>query len=69
VGAPEVSPAVTYTQAMGGVILLLVLALGIGVLIVWGSSLPPTRPRPDSRHRGRTYMEVHRKIRRDKPGD
>jgi hypothetical protein len=54
---------------MGGVILLLVLAVGIGVLIVWGSSLPPTRPRPDSRHRGRTYMEVHRKIKRDKPGD
>ena len=58
-----------YTQPMGGVILLLVLALGVGVLIVWGSSLPPTRPRPDSRYRGKTFMEVDRKIKRKKPGD
>lgn len=54
---------------MDGVILLLVLAIGIGVLIWWGSSLPRTRPRPDSRYRGRTYMEVDRKIKRKKPGD
>jgi hypothetical protein len=54
---------------MAGVILLLILALGIGALIWWGSSLPPTRPRPDSRYRGRTYMEVDRKIKRKKPGD
>ena len=54
---------------MDGVILLLVLALGIGVLIWWGSSLPPTRPRPDSRYRGRTFMEVDRKVKRNKPDD
>jgi hypothetical protein len=49
---------------MGGVILLVVLAVGVGALIWWGSSLPPTRPRPDSRYRGRTFMSVHRKVRR-----
>ncbi len=54
---------------MVGVILLLVLALGVGILIVWGASGPPTRPRPDSRYRGRTFMEVDRKIKRKKPGD
>lgn len=54
---------------MGGVILLLVLALGIGGLILWGASMPPTRPRPDSRYRGRTYLEVERKLKRKKPGD
>ena len=54
---------------MVGVILLLVLALGVGALIVWGASGPPTRPRPDSRYRGRTFMEVDRKIKRKKPGD
>jgi hypothetical protein len=54
---------------MDGVILLLVLAVGIGVLIWWGSRLPPTRPRPDSRYRGRTYLEVERKLKRKKPGD
>lgn len=54
---------------MGGVILLLVLALGVGVLIVWGSSLPRTRPRPDSRYRGRTFMEVDHKLKKKKPRD
>jgi hypothetical protein len=62
-------PWCSYTRGMVGVILLLVLALGVGVLIVWGSSMPPTRPRPDSRYRGRTFMEVDRKIKRKKPGD
>jgi hypothetical protein len=59
----------TYTGDMAGVILLLVLGLGAGVLIVWGSSLPRTRPRPDSRYRGRTFMEVDRKVKRTKPRD
>jgi hypothetical protein len=54
---------------MAGVILLLVLGLGAGALILWGSTLPPTRPRPDSRYRGRTYMEVDRKVKRTKPPD
>jgi hypothetical protein len=52
-----------------GVILLLVLALGICFVILWGMRLPPTRPRPDSRYRGRTYMSVDRKLRRKKPPD
>jgi hypothetical protein len=54
---------------MAGVILLLVLGAGIGALIMWGMRLPPTRPRPDSRYRGRTYMSVHRKLKRNKPPD
>jgi hypothetical protein len=54
---------------VAGAILLIVLAFGIGALVWWGSSLPPTRPRPDSRYRGRTFMSVHRKIRRNKRRD
>jgi hypothetical protein len=54
---------------MAGVILLLVLGAGIGGLIMWGMRLPPTRPRPDSRYRGRTYMSVNRKLKRNKPPD
>jgi hypothetical protein len=54
---------------MAGVVLLLVLGLGAGALILWGMRLPPTRPRPDSRYRGRTYMSVHRKLRSRKPPD
>ena len=59
----------TYTPNVTGVILLLVCGAGIGALILWGMRLPPTRPRPDSRYRGRTYMSVHRKIKRNKPRD
>ncbi|MGA7987605.1 MAG: hypothetical protein WCB51_04315 [Candidatus Dormiibacterota bacterium] len=54
---------------MAGVILLIVLGIGAGALIWWGASLPPTRPRPDSRYRGKTYLEVDRKIKRTKPHD
>jgi hypothetical protein len=53
-----------YTRAMIGVIVLIVLALGVGALIWWGSFLPPTRPRPDSRYRGRTFISVDRKLKR-----
>jgi hypothetical protein len=54
---------------VAGVIFLIVLAVGVGALIWWGSSLPRTRPRPDSRYRGRTYLEVDRKVKRTKPRD
>lgn len=54
---------------MAGVIFLLVLAFGVGAIIWWASVLPPTRPRPDSRYRGRTFMSVHRKVKRSKPRD
>jgi hypothetical protein len=50
---------------MADVILLLVLGAGSSALIIWGMRLPPTRPRPDSRYRGRTYTSVHRKIKRN----
>jgi hypothetical protein len=54
---------------MAGVILLLVLALGVGGVIFWGLTLPPTRPRPRSRYRGPTFMSVDRKVKRIKPKD
>ena len=35
--------------------------VGIGLLLWWGTRLPPTRPRPGSRHRGETLMDVHKR--------
>ena len=55
-----------YTRSMAGVVLLLILGVGVGALILWGIRLPPTRPRPDSRYRGRTYLSVERRLRRSK---
>jgi len=49
---------------MVGVISFVVVALAIGAVLWWGSSLPPTRPRPGSRSRGPTFMSVHRRLRR-----
>jgi hypothetical protein len=46
------------------VIIVVVLGVAIGALLWWGTGLPPTRPRPDSRYRGRTYMSVHRRLER-----
>jgi len=45
-----------------GLIVLLVAAVGIGVLLWWGTGLPPTRPRPGSRSRGEPYVAVHRRL-------
>lgn len=47
---------------MGPVIVIVLLAGGIGLLLWWGSRLPPTRPRPGSRHRGETLMTVHQRF-------
>ncbi|MEO6795552.1 MAG: hypothetical protein ABI401_04385 [Candidatus Dormibacter sp.] len=49
---------------MGPVIVIVLLAVGIGLLLWWGSRLPPTRPRPTSRHRGETLMDVHQRMRK-----
>jgi hypothetical protein len=46
------------------VIVLLVVCGGIGLLLWWGSRLPPTRPRPKSRHRGETLIDVDRRLRK-----
>jgi hypothetical protein len=51
---------------MGAIVFTVLLALGIGLLLWWGSRLPPTRPRPGSRHRGETLMSVHQRLRRKK---
>jgi len=47
---------------MLGLILFICIAIAIGALLWWGSRLPPTRPRPGSRHRGPTFMSVHRRF-------
>lgn len=52
---------------MTGWIILIVILAAAALLIVWGSGLPPTRPRPDSRYRGKTFMSVHDKLQRRKP--
>ncbi len=48
---------------MIGLIILLAVVVGMGALLWWTVGLPRTRPRPDSRYRGRTYMSVHRRLR------
>jgi len=48
----------------GSILVLILIALGIGLLLWWGTRLPPTRPRPGSRHRGETLMDVHRRLQR-----
>ncbi|MGH7686386.1 MAG: hypothetical protein ACREN2_06180 [Candidatus Dormibacteria bacterium] len=49
---------------MAGVVLVIVIAVVIGAMLLWGIGLPATRPRPDSRYRGRTFMSVHRRLQR-----
>jgi len=57
-----------YTGHVVAVIVVIVLALAIGALLWWGSTLSPTRPRPDSRYRGRTFISVHRRLQRPRRG-
>ncbi len=49
---------------MVAVIIILALAVAIGALVWWGTGLPPTRPRPGSRHRGDTYTTIHERLQR-----
>jgi len=51
----------------GPIVAVIVIALGVGLLLWWGTRLPPTRPRPSSRHRGETLMDVHKRLRQRKP--
>ena len=46
----------------GPIVAVVLIALGIGLLLWWGTRLPPTRPRPGSRHRGETLMDVHKRL-------
>lgn len=46
---------------MSGLIVIVVLALGFGGLLWWGVGLP-TRPRPRSRYRGPTEIDVHDRL-------
>lgn len=45
-------------------IVMLAIVLGLFALIWWGANGPPTRPRPGSRNRGPTFLDVDRKLRR-----
>jgi len=47
---------------MVGVVVIVVLAVGMGALIWWGSGFRPTRPRPRSRSRGSGYMDTHHRL-------
>ncbi len=47
---------------MIAVVLIVVLAVGLGALIWWGSGFAPTRPRPRSRSRGSGFMDTHRRL-------
>ena len=56
-----------WTQRVAeAIVILLILCGGIGALLWWGSRLPPTRPRPKSRHRGETLMDVHQRLKKDR---
>jgi hypothetical protein len=48
----------------GPIVVLILIAVGIGVLLWWGTRFPPTRPRPTSRNRGETLMDVHKRLQR-----
>ncbi len=56
---------------MYAVIAIAVLAVLLGALLWWGSGFRPTRPRPGSRYRGTSYLDVHKRLdeaeRRDRP--
>jgi hypothetical protein len=44
------------------IIAIAVLAVLLGGLLWWGSGFRPTRPRPGSRYRGTTYLDVHKRL-------
>jgi hypothetical protein len=44
---------------VSGLIVLIVLAVCFAALLWWSLSLRPTRPRPRSRYRGPTYLDIH----------
>jgi hypothetical protein len=45
-------------------VVLLVIVVGLFAIIWWGTNGPPTRPRPGSRYRGPTFMDIDRQLRR-----
>jgi hypothetical protein len=47
---------------MSGLIVLGILLLGFVALLWWSIHLPPTRPRPRSRYRGPTEIDVHQDL-------
>jgi hypothetical protein len=44
------------------VIAVAILAVVLGAVLWWGSGFRPTRPRPGSRYRGTTYLDVHKQL-------
>jgi hypothetical protein len=49
---------------MVALIVLALIGVALVALIWWGTGGPPTRPRPRSRYRGPTFMDVDRRLRR-----
>jgi hypothetical protein len=47
---------------VSGLIVLAILIVGFVALVWRGINLPPTRPRPRSRHRGPTEVDVHEEL-------
>ena len=61
--ATIIAPRVVKVQRVLWLIVFLGIVALIGLVMRWAVGLPPTRPRPDSRYRGRTFMSVHRRLR------
>jgi len=49
---------------MLGWIILGIAGVALIALLWWGTSGPPTRPRPRSRYRGPTYLDIQRQLQR-----
>lgn len=49
---------------MTAVVAMLAIVVGLFALVWWGAGGPPTRPRPGSRYRGTTFLDVDRRLRR-----
>jgi hypothetical protein len=49
---------------MPWLIILVAIVVAVGAVMWLAITSPPTRPRPDSRYRGSTYMSVNNRLRR-----
>ncbi len=59
-----VPPGTRILDRVLWLIVLIAIVVAMGAVMWMAVGSPPTRPRPDSRHRGATYMSVHNRLRR-----
>ncbi|MBV8445130.1 MAG: hypothetical protein JOZ92_04360 [Candidatus Dormibacteraeota bacterium] len=45
------------------IVVVVLVGIIVGAALMWAVRLPPTRPRPRSRHRGDTFTTVDRQLR------